>query len=564
MAGVVSARQVEDALRMVNRNLGQGELPKDLRAWSDCRITSLFNESTPLRKAVGQLLGGEDRVPFIPAAQIALRFPGDFCIDGAAESLSPVPWWSSAWHIDGLHQPPAIDNFTLLIGVALSDVLDDFAGNLAVFPRSHHVLQDYFQREGFEEAKRGLTNLPKLGFADPVQVKLRAGDAVIAHYQLAHTIAPNLSAHVRVMVYFRVKLHQGFNPESMLAIWRDFDPYFQTLATPEQREGGTKPPRQAAYATLLAEKIAADRSRRVSADEAEQLFESKSWSRAAPLFEILSTERPMDWMLTFKCGICLTCVEAERLPQGEIKLRTVVERLAPSYPNARVVLAQNLKRQIIELKIHRHKDEAIRLARQALLEMSRQPDCAIDAVQILRELDAPELPHIVSQAVSRYPELREKIQVEDPVQVLWRQGHKWLQNPEKNVKEGAVLFGKICELAPLDYWAAVLYGGCLFWSGRPTEALNPLDRALRIDPQFPHAYSIGAQVRASLNRSDEAVDLVARMLDVDGLKLLEPDHFDKVIEALQVVARSKSPRFILLRDTARALFPSLNDRILAL
>lgn len=58
---------------------------------------------------------------------------------------------------------------------------------------------------------------------------------MIAHYQLAHSIAPNISPcrfltppndriDIRYALYFRVSAHQldAFYPESMIDIWKDF------------------------------------------------------------------------------------------------------------------------------------------------------------------------------------------------------------------------------------------------------------------------------------------------------------------------------------------------------
>ena len=46
-----------------------------------------------------------------------------------------------------------IGNFTLLVGIPLRKIKREFCGNLIVFPRSHFVLEEYFQKNGFVEAK---------------------------------------------------------------------------------------------------------------------------------------------------------------------------------------------------------------------------------------------------------------------------------------------------------------------------------------------------------------------------------------------------------------------------
>jgi hypothetical protein len=49
---------------------------------------------------------------------------------------------------------------------------------------------------------------------DPLQLEVRAGDLVLAHYQLGHTGAPNLSAHVRYAFFFRL-YHEHHDADSL-------------------------------------------------------------------------------------------------------------------------------------------------------------------------------------------------------------------------------------------------------------------------------------------------------------------------------------------------------------
>merc|ERR1711991_258055 len=85
---------------------------------------------------------------------------------------------------------------------------------------------------------------------------------------------------------------------------------------------------------------------------------------------------------------------------------------------------------------------------------------------------------------------------------------------------------------------------------------------------FPHSYALRAQSLFQLKRKDEALQRVSAMLDFNGLKLHEPDHYDKVIDAMQVAANcllpDQSPRFELMRDTAMVLFPTLEGRLKAI
>lgn len=161
--------------------------------------------------------------------QIALRFPGAMCAGGdaaaAAATFTPAPWWSRTWHIDGLPGPRharGIRHFTCLVGVYLEDVTIDFAGNLVVYPGGHALVEDHFREAGIEGvAERGNAAFPQLPLPPPVQLAARAGDVVVAHYCLPHSIAPNTSDRIRYAVYFRassVALRaDDFSP--LLDIW---------------------------------------------------------------------------------------------------------------------------------------------------------------------------------------------------------------------------------------------------------------------------------------------------------------------------------------------------------
>ena len=62
--------------------------------------------------------------------------------------------------------------------------------------------------------------LPNLGA--PTQLRLRAGDVVLAHAGLAHRAAPNAhSSRVRIMAYFRLK-HVAHSPEAA-GLWHGLD-----------------------------------------------------------------------------------------------------------------------------------------------------------------------------------------------------------------------------------------------------------------------------------------------------------------------------------------------------
>ena len=131
--------------------------------------------------------------------QIALRKAGN-----ASEPNPPEP------HIDGLPTPfngvsskVLYSNFTALVGIYLSPVRTEFAGNFTVWPGSHNILEAHFREHGPEALRNGM---PRIPLGQPVQLMTEPGDVVLCHYSLAHTAAVNLSAADRYAVYFRLWL----------------------------------------------------------------------------------------------------------------------------------------------------------------------------------------------------------------------------------------------------------------------------------------------------------------------------------------------------------------------
>lgn len=257
------------ALAAINKRLGssvpseQLELFKlakgGLGFWPDLSataiITDLLNRSPALTYAM-QLLGPVHPTWF---GQIALRFPGDLCVekskmgdmapllglqkhllghepafDMSSDTDYAVPrGWEHAWHVDGIMPgKQTIMQFSMLLGVLLSDADDELCGNLTVFPGSHYAIQDWV-RQGGDPAKvlsSTIADTPlQLAFPHPVvQLKGKAGDVFLCHWQLAHSVAPNLGPNIRYAVYFRLVSRsrptpEGFRPEAMSDVWLEWE-----------------------------------------------------------------------------------------------------------------------------------------------------------------------------------------------------------------------------------------------------------------------------------------------------------------------------------------------------
>jgi hypothetical protein len=119
------------------------------------------------------------------------RHPPEPHIDGIATGTN------------GLARGSPISNFTALVGVFLTRVDTEFAGNFTVWPGSHHRLEAYFRERGAQAMHEGM---PQIELGQPVQLFADPGDVVLCHYQLAHAAAVNLSANDRIAIYFRVWL----------------------------------------------------------------------------------------------------------------------------------------------------------------------------------------------------------------------------------------------------------------------------------------------------------------------------------------------------------------------
>lgn len=224
VAGVIPPVMIEAAVRAINASLGQGIDPAQVPIYQsrsfcpelqrEAVITDLFTKTPALPLA--ESLIGQGKIQPVGGGQIALRFP---TLQDPPNPPRP--------HLDGMHSPnngvPAgtIRNFTMLLGVALSDVTTPFAGNLAVWPGTHHLYERYFQEHGPAALLNGM---PPIAIGEPVQLLAQAGDIILAHYQLAHGVTANTAPHTRYAIYFRLHHvdHDQIGMAAMTDIWREW------------------------------------------------------------------------------------------------------------------------------------------------------------------------------------------------------------------------------------------------------------------------------------------------------------------------------------------------------
>lgn len=233
---VISEDLVGKAMRAINADIGQNGLPPDrlteFRAQSFCpdlrRSEPILNLATvsPAFSLAQQLIG-EDRCKPISSGQIALRFP----------SMEEPPK-EPGGHIDGTYSPTngvkkgTIYNFTMLMGIMLSEVAAPYSGNLCLWPGTHLAHAEFFRKYG---AKSLLDGLPPIDLPEPVQVCAQPGDLVLAHYLLLHGIAGNRSPHTRYAIYYRLHHvnHDEQGWQSMEDPWLEYEGLADSTPQPQ-------------------------------------------------------------------------------------------------------------------------------------------------------------------------------------------------------------------------------------------------------------------------------------------------------------------------------------------
>ncbi|GMF17338.1 unnamed protein product [Phytophthora fragariaefolia] len=212
--GAVPLPLANAALRRINHDLGipgnmidggvEGNIKLAGNTSNSDAVLDLYYLSD-VYKYVEALVGTDQVVP-PQGAQIALRFPE------LGEPREPL---GTEWHTDGMRQG-RLHPFTLLAGIALSNVPEPLCGNLTVFPGSHISLHSLLTADGKlhghddecykADSVWGDGTLPILGV--PVQLLAARGDLVLAHPNLAHRGGLNFSPDIRYQVYFRIKHKQ--------------------------------------------------------------------------------------------------------------------------------------------------------------------------------------------------------------------------------------------------------------------------------------------------------------------------------------------------------------------
>eukprot|EP01038_Epipyxis_sp_PR26KG_P011272 gene11272-15123_t len=166
---------------------------------------------------VDKLYGLMGQISGIFYSQIAFRTPisgkaSKINVNGSIEDYQP----GGDYHLDGQANASGDrfpDHWTVLVGIALVDIISEDMGNFTVFPCSH-TSRSWINYPEEKKAK----SLPNLG--EPVKICLKAGDVIFAHVLLAHRggkntlpskvidrddYVKNIKPNTREMVFFRVQ-----------------------------------------------------------------------------------------------------------------------------------------------------------------------------------------------------------------------------------------------------------------------------------------------------------------------------------------------------------------------
>jgi hypothetical protein len=227
--GVVPQDKVDAALRAINGSFGEGIDPEQLvtyRSRSFCPelqgdpvITGLLNETPAWSLAESAI--GKGRIKPATRGQLAIRFP-----------VVGNPELRLGGHLDGRHSPTNgvpkddIRNFTMLVGVALSDVTTEWSGNLALWPGTHVLYEAYFREHGCEILRKGgKEGMPPIDEPEAEQQMAKAGDVFFVHYQIKHGSATNVGPYPRYAIYFRLNHvdHDRQRFEALTDIWMEWE-----------------------------------------------------------------------------------------------------------------------------------------------------------------------------------------------------------------------------------------------------------------------------------------------------------------------------------------------------
>ena len=99
----------------------------------------------------------------------------------------------------------------MLAGVWLTDQLEEYHGNLHVWPGTHRRFGEYLAEHGADAlaalAENPNAPYPKIELGEQIQTFGSAGSVLFAQYLLGHNIGGNTGPDRRETIYYRLQAH---------------------------------------------------------------------------------------------------------------------------------------------------------------------------------------------------------------------------------------------------------------------------------------------------------------------------------------------------------------------
>jgi len=227
--------------------------------------------------------------------------------------------------------------------------------------------------------------------------------------------------------------------------------------------------------------------------------------------------------------------------------------------------------------LHRQKkyEETIQMANQALeapgtAEKDHITGLLEATISSMVELDWPEIKisAFLKKMVQIYPQFTAettKYGSEVQKKKLWKEGKAWLHSPNKDLVLGESLFQQIILIDPTDFWATLLFGGCLSWNKKLVEGEAIIKKALELNDTVPHGYALLAQNQFWQEKHTSVLTVVTQMMSKKFPSVeVDNDHKEKIFEALDClkqVCGLNSSEFKSVINQAKIHYPTLVEQL---
>jgi hypothetical protein len=184
----------------------------------DPDLLALFHASC-LPHLLQRLLGKGEVAP-VTHGQIIATYP---CLD---VSMTCPALLGDQWRVEGFtetsHSP-----YSLLVGIALTDLSTDHTGNFCLHPGSHMVLLEQYRQQAKQHGcilSRSPQESKKADLGEPVQLLMQAGDVFLCTQRMAYLHALNYSSEVTMIAYYRISHvdHAVLKEPALQSMWLEY------------------------------------------------------------------------------------------------------------------------------------------------------------------------------------------------------------------------------------------------------------------------------------------------------------------------------------------------------